>query len=241
VWTSVPWKRHLNTTEDTLLNILIGIPGLIEDMATQRDYMCFQQIISDFISELHEWRIVWHREHPTAVWETFTDEPTSLLYLDAISSKALEFSSVSLALEMLYCDAALIQLMRLRWYILFPSMHPNPVRPEDMAYICQMAHNANGHGLLLPNQVRFECQLAIEALRVTQYITRQLQSSEIDRYIPPSPFGIIYWALVDEPEIQSRIASTLLKCPPFANEKVFDEFKVNFQVPQKLSKVELEN
>lgn len=209
-------------------------------MATQRDYTRFQHVISDYISELHKWRITWNHEHPTAVWETFIDESASILSLDETLSKPLEFNSVSLALEMLYCDAALVQLTRLRWYIVFPTMQPNPVRPEDMVYICQMAHGANGNGLLLPHQVRFECQLAIEALRITQYITKQLQSSAIDRYIPPSPFGIIYWALVDEPEVQSCIASKLLKCPPFSNNKAFEEFKVNFQVPRRLSKVNLE-
>lgn len=204
-------------------------------MAKQRDYTRFEHVISDYISKLHQWRISWHHEHPTAVWETFTNEPASILSLDETLSRPLEFNSVSLALEMLYCDAALVQLMRFKWYILFPYMQPNPIRPDDMAYICQMAHGANGIGLLLPHQVRFECQLAIEALRITQYITTQLQSSVIDRYIPPSPFGIIYWALVDEPEVQSRIASKLLKCPPFSNNKTFEEFKLNIQVPRKLS------
>lgn len=210
-------------------------------MAKQRDYTRFEHVISDYISELHQWRIAWHREHPTAVWETFTDEPDSVLSLDETLSRPLEFNSVSLALEILYCDAALVQLTRLKRYILFPSMQPKPVRPEDMVYICQMAYGANGNGLLLPHQVRFESQLAIEALRITQYITKQLQSSAIDRYIPPSPFGIIYWALVDEPEVQSCVASKLLKCPPFSNNKTFDEFKVNFQVPRRRSIVGLEN
>lgn len=210
-------------------------PGLLEDMAKQCEYTRFEYVISDYISELHQWRIAWHHEHPNAVWETFTDEPASVLSLDETLSKSLEFTSVSLALEMLYCDAALVQLMRLKRYTLSPYMQPNPIRPDDMAYICQMAHGANGTGLLLPHQVRFECQLAIEALRITQYIAKQLQSSTIDRYIPPSPFGIIYWALVDEPEVESRVASKLLKCPPFSNNKAFEEFKLNFQVPQKLS------
>lgn len=213
-------------------------------MAKQRNYTRFQHAISHYISELHKWRITWHHAHPTAVWETFeffTDDPTSVLSLDETLSKPLEFSSVSLALEMLYYDAALVQLLRLKWSLLFPSVQPNPVRPEDMAYICRMAHGANGNGLLLPNQVRFESQLAIEALRITQYITKQLQSSTIDRYIPPSPFAIIYWALVDEPEVQSCIASKLLECPPFSNKKVFEEFKVNFQVPQRLSIISLGN
>ncbi|UKZ66440.1 uncharacterized protein TrAtP1_007614 [Trichoderma atroviride] len=241
IWAAVPWKRHLNTTEDTLLNILIKIPGLMEDMAKQLDYTQFEHIISDYISELHQWRIAWHHEHPTAVWETFIDKSASILSLDETLSNPLEFNSVSLALEMLYCDAALVQLTRLKGYILFPFMQPNAVRPEDMVYICQMAHGANGNGLLLPHQVRFECQLAIEALRVTQYITNRLQSSPIDRYIPPSPFGIVYWALMDEPEVQSCVASKLLKCPPFSNNKAFEEFKVDFQVPRRLSKVNLEN
>ncbi|KAL7971928.1 hypothetical protein HDV63DRAFT_370688 [Trichoderma sp. SZMC 28014] len=147
IWRSVPWKCHLNTTEDTLLNILIGIPGLLEDMDKQCEYTRFEYVISDYISELHQWRIAWHHEHPTAVWETFTDKPASVYSLDETLSKPLEFNSVSLALEMLYCDAALVQLMRLRRCILFPLMQPNPVGPDDMAYICQMAHGANGTGL----------------------------------------------------------------------------------------------
>ncbi|KAL6904240.1 hypothetical protein GGI43DRAFT_381924 [Trichoderma evansii] len=210
-------------------------------MAKQRNYAqdFFQDEISDYISELHKWRIAWHHAHPTAVWETledmfFTDEPSSALSLDETLSKPLEFSSVSLALELLYYNAALIQLVRLKWSILFPSAQPDPVRPEDMGYICRMAYGANGNGLLLPNQVRFQCQLAIEALRITQYITKALEGSAIDQYIPPSPFAIIYWALVDEPEVRSCVASKMFKCPPFSDSKeVFEDFKVNFQVPQK--------
>ncbi|KAL7924336.1 hypothetical protein ACQKWADRAFT_319442 [Trichoderma austrokoningii] len=238
IWACVPWKRRLNTTEDTLLNILIGIPGLLEDMDRQPEYTPFQHVINDYISELHKWRFAWQHAHPTAVWESFecfADEPVSVLSLDEALSKPLEFSSVSLALEMLYYNAALIQLRRLKWSLLFPSAQPDPVKPEDMVYICQMAHGANGNGLLLPNQVRFECQLGIEALRITQYITKELQSSAMDQYIPPSPFGIIYWSLMDEPEVQSCVASKLLKSPPFSNTEAFEEFKVNFQVPRKHS------
>lgn len=210
-------------------------------MSKQSNYAqsYFQHEISDYISELHNWRIAWHHAHPTAVWETldyisFTDEPSSVLSLDETLSKPLEFSSVSLALELLYYNAALIQLMRLKWSILFPSTQSDRVRPEDMGYICRMAYGANGNGLLLPNQVRFQCQLAIEALRITQYITKAIDGSAIDQYIPPSPFAIIYWALVDEPEVRSCVASKLFKCPPFSdNTEVFKDFKVNFQVPQK--------
>lgn len=238
IWSSVPWKRSLNITENTLLNILIRILGLLEDIAEHGDYARFKPEISEYISELYKWRTEWYHAHPTAVWETFdhsTDETTSALSLDETLSKPLEFSSVSLALEIIYYNSALIQLMRLKWSIVSPFIRPTPVRRENMAYICRMAHGANGNGLLLPHQIRFQCQLAIEALRITQYITRELQRSVIDQYIPPSPFGIIYWALVDEPEIQSYVASKLFECPPFTERKVaFEEFKAHFQLPQKI-------
>lgn len=227
----------MNTTEDTLLNILIRIPGLLQDITEHDDDVRFKHEISEYISELHKWRTEWYHAHPTAVWETFdhsTDETTSALSLDETLSKPLEFSSVSLALEIIYYNSALIQLMRLKWSIISPFIRPTPVRREDMAYICQMAHGANENGLLLPHQIRFQCQLAIEALRITQYITRELKRSVIDQYIPPSPFGIIYWALVDEPEIQSCVASKLFECPPFTETRMaFEEFRAHFQLPQK--------
>lgn len=216
---------------------MIKIPGLLEDIVEHGDHTRFQHGISEFILELHKWRTEWHYAHPTAVWETFehyTDVTASALSLDEILSKPLEFSSVPLALELLYYNSALIQLMRLKRCLKYPFIRPTPVRHEDMAYICQMAHGANGNGLLLPHQVRFQCQLAIEALRITQYITRELKSSAIDQYIPPSPFAIVYWALMDEPEIQSCVASKLLECPPFTGKNLsFEEFKVHFQLPRK--------
>jgi hypothetical protein len=137
---------------------------------------------------------------------------------------------VSLALELLYYDAALIQLMQLRKAVQYPFIPPKPMRRGDVAYVCQMAHGANGNGLLLPHQVQFQCQPAIEALRITQYIFKKLDGScGNGQYIAPSPFAIIYLALADEPEIYSCVASTLLKCPPFnENKYFFEEFKVNF-------------
>lgn len=193
----------------------------------------FQNKISELILNLSNWRIQWNYEHPNAVWEACrhsTDDVNTIFTLEEILSKSLEFSSVSLALEILYYDTALIQLMQLEKTISYPSIQKRMVRREDLPYICQMAYGANGNGLLLPNQVGFQIQPAIEAFRITQFIMKKLENSYRNtQYIPPSPFGIIYWALMDDPEIHSCVAPILFECPPFnENREYFDQFKADF-------------
>ncbi|KOS22578.1 hypothetical protein ESCO_001704 [Escovopsis weberi] len=226
-WKTVPWKFAEKTTEDRLFDILLDIPGLVEDIDVFGVDVYSRLEIDLLIYKLHEWRLDWQSKNKDAILDVagqFVDKFGQAPTLNDIMSQPMEFATLSQALEIFYYDAALVYLWMLRDLGSGSLNQIGNASSKDIAYICRVAREP-----LLPGQIRFRCQPAVEAFRITRFIRKQLiEGCWKGQFIPPAPFGMIYWALKDgSEEMQSHFAPILSESSVFNNgDGVFGGWRV---------------
>jgi hypothetical protein len=134
------------------------------------------------------------------------------LSLDELLSRPIEFDTISHSLQILYYDAALVYLFKLRRLLSSPPLPAETLTLPDFKHICHIASRYGPGCLLLPDEILFHCQPAIEGFRITHYIVKQLETSpQKGEFIPMFAFGFVYWAMMDQDELRDHLTSKTIK------------------------------
>ncbi|KAK5652207.1 hypothetical protein OQA88_10704 [Cercophora sp. LCS_1] len=218
-WKSLPWQDTPKSFEDRLMDIFIELPGIAEAAAKiENRERCLERVIT-LSAALGDWRRDWHAAHSDAVRRV---SPMA----NGIGS-CLEFDSPRLALDILYYNAALLYLMQLgavaRGQPALQEM--SAVTKESFAPLHKKSVSQKGP-LLLPDEVQFRCQPAVEALMTIPYITNALSvTSGREMVVTPAPLGVVYSVLRSERQLLADMDLSMPTSAIFQDaEKVLDGY-----------------
>lgn len=162
------------------MDVLVDLPGIAVDIADAANRSDCSNRVAKSFAALRTWRQDWQAEHAASVRQ------------GAGGQSCLEFDSPRLALDILYYNAGLVYLMQLD-ALARSQTPPSLQRPR---YECWGKTDVQKHPLLLPDQVRFLYQPAVEALRTIPYLAKSLMTtSSRETVVPPAPVGIVYAVL----------------------------------------------
>jgi hypothetical protein len=131
-WKTIPWEDdpESRTSKDRLTDILVDIPGLVEDCdnvfileqkqsgpaISQRARIT--QKTGELMARLIEWRLGFEREFPNCCYEVNTDPGTSLS-VDAkgvLFPTILHYRSLSEAADIMLYDSSLLMLLNINQF-----------------------------------------------------------------------------------------------------------------------------
>lgn len=216
------------------MDILVDIPGMLESSYDVQNQGIISLEVELQIQKLHRWRLKWQLENANAARDSgasIVQDPLQIPNLCEFLQRPIVFDSLSNALEILYYNVALVILLELKNTTQDPPRQHAPITRMSLANICQSSDKSDNEPLLFPGEIKFECQPAIEAMRIIWFIMNQrFIDFSNGQYIPPAPFGIIYWALLREPELQHQAGASIFMLPPFNDgANVFQGFKSLFR------------
>lgn len=127
----------------------------------------------------------------------------------------IKFDTTQLALEMLTYNAGLIYLLQLEDHLNIGQPHGAPLTTEDIAYLRTVQKRKKASSpLLLPGEVKYICQPALEAFRVIPSLYKNLVTTKDRIMVILAPLGIVYCATKGNPEL-SRCMQAVLDDIPF--------------------------
>ncbi|KAJ4290033.1 hypothetical protein N0V88_006835 [Collariella sp. IMI 366227] len=222
-WKSVPWQRVPKTFEDRLMDFFVESAGIAEDVVVPENREACRGRITTLSKELERWRWDWHATN----WASVRKAPQE----SSEKGVDLEFDSPRLALDILYYNAALLYLMQLE-----TAAGGQMLPSSDEVYFGRrhmQALESRGNPLLLPDEVKFRCQPAIEALMTILCLNKLLAATpKNETVVPPAPIGIVYWVLRDHQHLGGRVASLLSTHPIFDDgERIFVGYFVSVAAP----------
>lgn len=215
------------TALDSLIDILADMPGVVNDMAASEHPIspatraAFHGKVGQLRTQLREWRWAWHETHPGVARRV-----PSHLKLDGVDtpvfreqlSTMIEFDNTQQALEMLTYNAGLIYLMQLEDLLEMPGVEPHnpPLSAANVEYIRRVgSSHRHSTPLLLPDEVRFICQPALEAFRLIPSLYKNLVTTKDRIMVILAPLGIVYCSTQKHPELSRCMRSVLNDIPFF--------------------------
>jgi hypothetical protein len=205
-WKSIPWTHTPKTTQDRLLDILVHLPSLLERITSQVGYAArdtrFELVekIESLRRELVNWRWAWENLYPNSVREKRVNLNLSDLNVPCfrdLLSTALEFDNPNRAAELLTYNAAMIELELLRCAVSDEEVHFHTSIPDLNGHstrgtVSDGSRKTASTYLLMPNELEFLWQPAIEALRILALMRKRFSVGDVESFLSLSPIGILY-------------------------------------------------
>jgi hypothetical protein len=217
---------------DKLVDIMCYLPGLCENIMSSAQKSSSvakehqnhaanpnQADIRRLMYRLREWREDWEQMHPhtaiVAVGKVFkrqrggnAKEDIQGLARDLAESQ-IRFRALDQALEILAHHAAVLYLSRLGELTgyLQPALSYTP--DELRSHLLDILHPKTPPLLPINNTVQAPWKLVIEAVRISRYITDELQGATLSELIPLFSLGIICSAAKAMPIIGDTLTATL--------------------------------
>ncbi|KAJ4419586.1 hypothetical protein N0V82_004889 [Gnomoniopsis sp. IMI 355080] len=222
-WKTVPWEKVPKTSLDRLIDILAEMPGIVNDMAASehpispKTRSSFHQKVGQLRTQLTEWRSAWEKVNPNAGHEVCSNlklhKIDTVVFREQLATM-IEFDTTQLALEMLTYNAGLIYLLQLEDHLHIGQPHNAPLTTEDMSYLRTVRRRKTSSPLLLPGEVKFVCQPALEAFRLIPSLYKNLITTKDRIMVILAPLGIVYCATKHNAEL-SRCMQAVLDDIPF--------------------------
>ncbi|KAH7309702.1 hypothetical protein B0I35DRAFT_440482 [Stachybotrys elegans] len=230
-WQTIPFGTSLKLDSDHLLDILVEIPGIVEDLETQhgdsgmgRDLLAHK--VGLLMERLKLWRFSWNGQSSTPSLlehnlESHGGSITSLL------NSPIEFDSPEQASDIFMYNAMMLFLMQLREALNLGEMRSGPLSEDDIGYIVDVQRQS-ASDLILPHDIKLSCQHLIEAIRILPVLRRYWTGSEAKDIGILAPTGIVYCAAQRETGLDASIEwETLLP--------TFNSFAVSDLQPYQIS------
>ncbi len=211
------------------MDIFLDLPGIAEAVVLPANRPTCLDKIHTLSMILQQWRWDWHAINSTSVRlvQHASHDDSSLHTRPSIVSETLlttnlAFDTPRLALDILFYNAALLYLMQLQAIARGNIPQPEVLSPEDERYIRRQAalSVSSGHPLLLPSQVKFRCQAAMEAYMTLPCVAQLLATTpRMVTVVTPASIGIVYWVLREHFKFDrdDPLALELAKQPLFQN------------------------
>lgn len=226
------------------MDIFIDLPGIAEAVVAPANRAACLDKIRGLAMELQQWRWDWHAanaarvrlvQHASPEESSSASRAGSSVISEILRSASLNFDTPRLALDILYYNAALAYLMQLETVARGHIPRPEALSPDDERFIRRQAAQSlsgTGNPLLLPSQVRFICQPAMEAFMTIPSLTKLLATTPgMETVVTPAPIGIVYWVLRDQLQFDrdGHLAALLAEQPVLQDpeEKVFAGYFVS--------------
>ncbi|KAJ0329013.1 hypothetical protein COL922a_012981 [Colletotrichum nupharicola] len=162
----------------------------------------------DLLARFYEWRRNWELANPQAaaeVWLPITADDVPQPWVKDLLSKALEVQTADQVTDLLVYNSALIYLMHMLYALRTGDRRPQPF-PANMDY---SVGKAAGDPLYMPDELKYQWQPAIEALRLMRLAPGLLSISDCSVMVPVSPIGIIYNSLLGDEGLGRVLLSTM--------------------------------
>ncbi|KAK4233751.1 hypothetical protein C8A03DRAFT_19226 [Achaetomium macrosporum] len=233
-WKTIPWQRVPKTFEDRLMDIFVDLPGLAEAVVVPANRAACRDKIDALSIALQDWRWDWQSVNSGSVRQVrhggLKDNDTAATsIMDQMLQASLEFDSPRLALDILFYNAVLVYLMQIRSVASGENSHHESLSPDDERYIRRLVAMSRDNPLLLPGQVKFRCQAAVEAFMTLSCIRRLMATTPTAvTVVTPATIGIVYWVLRDHLPLNGDLSRLLSKFPIFENaQRVFAGYFVS--------------
>lgn len=202
------------------------MPGIVNDMAASEHPISpatrssFHDKVGRLRTQLTEWRWTWESTNPDVGHEVSSnlklDNIDTLVFREQLAT-LIEFDTTQLALEMLTYNAGLIYLLQLEDHLNIGQPHGAPLAAEDIAYLrtVQKRKKNNSSPLLLPGEVKYICQPALEAFRVIPSLYKNLVTTKDRIMVILAPLGIVYCATKGNAELSRCMKAVLDEIPFF--------------------------
>ncbi|KAL3291281.1 C6 finger domain-containing protein [Colletotrichum asianum] len=213
-WKTIPWMKTRKTSYDILIDLYIELPGLGASLGpssatlSKDDKIEIEMETRDLLARFYEWRRNWELENPRAaaeVWLPITADDVPQPWVKDLLSIALEVQTADQVTDLLVYDSALIYLMHILYALRTGDRRPQPF-PTDMdATVQKTARDP----LYMPDELKYQWQPAIEALRLMRLAPGLLSISDCSVMVPVSPIGIIYNSLLGNEGLGRVLLSTM--------------------------------
>lgn len=222
-WRTVPWLQDPSskTPQSELLDILIVIPGILEDHSTlkvsrrtsQLQYQHLRSRAKAQLLLLFKWRWLWHRHsgHEVSLATCTNTSPNSTTE----SFGRLHFRRFVVASEAMLYNTTLMWLLAL-----LHQLDPSGAAPTIHA-IANTAMLPDGivarmypdHPLRLPGEAVTLREPALEICRTFEWINRHQDDSVEPSYLYLYPVGMAMTALQDDPDALAWVKALLHASP----------------------------
>ncbi|KAE9568374.1 hypothetical protein CGMCC3_g15492 [Colletotrichum fructicola] len=213
-WKTIPWMKTRKTSYDILIDLYIELPGLGASLGpssatlSEDDKIEVEMGTRDLLARFYEWRRNWELANPQAaaeVWLPITADDVPQAWVKDLLSKALEVQTADQVTDLLVYNSALIYLMHMLYALRTGDRRPQPF-PMDMdATVQKTARDP----LYIPDELKYQWQPAIEALRLMRLAPGLLSISDCSVMVPVSPIGIIYNSLLGNEGLGRVLLSTM--------------------------------
>ncbi|KAI8234547.1 hypothetical protein K4K55_004729 [Colletotrichum sp. SAR 10_96] len=213
-WKTIPWMKTRKTSYDILIDLYIELPGLGASLGpssatlSEDDKIDIEMETRDLLARFYEWRRNWELANPQAaaeVWLPITADDVPQAWVKDLLSKALEVQTADQVTDLLVYNSALIYLMHMLYALRTGDRRPQPF-PATMDYSVE---KAAGDPLYMPDELEYQWQPAIEALRLMRLAPGLLSISDCSVMVPVSPIGIIYNSLLGNEGLGRVLLSTM--------------------------------
>ena len=222
------------------MDIFLDLPGIAEAVVVPGNRAACLDEIQTLSMALQQWRGDWHAINSTSVrlvrhasHDASRLHARSSIVSETLLAATLAFDTPRLALDILFYNAALLYLTQLQTIARGNIPQPEDLSPDDERYIRRQAALSvcSGHPLLLPSQVKFRCQPAMEAYMTLPCVTRLLATTpRMVTVVTPASLGIVYWVLQEQLKLDrdDPLALLLSEQPLFQDpEKVYAGYFVD--------------
>ena len=188
------------------MDIFLDLPGIAEAVVVPANRPACLDKIHTLSMTLQQWRWDWHAVNSASVrlvrneshGKATTPHARPSIVSETLLVATLAFDTPRLALDILFYNAALLYLRQLETVARGNAPQPEVLSPDDERYIRRQAtlSVSSGHPLLLPSQVRFRCQAAMEAYMTLPCVAKLLATTpRMVTVVTPASIGIVYWVL----------------------------------------------
>lgn len=214
------------TALDSLLDILVDVPGIVNDMAASEHPISpatrasFHQKVGQLRRDLAQWRWTWADMNRGAAYEVPSNLRVRSIETPVFREQLatlLEFDTTQQALEMLTYNAGLIYLLQLEDLLHMGEPHNVPLTDEHAEYIRDVSKRHPSTPLLLPGEAKFICQPALEAFRLIPSLYKNLVTTKDRIMVMLAPLGIVYCSTQSHAELSRCMKSVLDDIPFFGS------------------------
>ncbi|KAH8655905.1 hypothetical protein BX600DRAFT_500930 [Xylariales sp. PMI_506] len=226
-WINAPWRTQQKDRSQHLVDILAHLPGLLEDTDVARhlneqDSEGLRAQVDGLRETLDLWRLDWEVHHANAVVEIQSSQPgydIDYPLFKHFGGSKLRYKNIKLAVEMILYNAVLLWLMKLHDIVQNASPENCFLSLQDLEVICreteiQQDNDCNSSPLLLPHQVHFFCQPALEIIRSVAFVFEQIGLSGCKVETTLAPIGIAYRALREFSPLATWLEMELAESEP---------------------------
>lgn len=226
-WRSIPWAKHpvYKTPQSELLDILVVVPGILQDHAaleaaqiTQHSpYTEILERVKTQITILYQWRWKWQKR---SAHEVGTQASSVVSASDSSEQVGrLRFRRIVAASEIMLYNAVLMWLMALLYKM-------DPLGASQQIEACanaaippndDAARYASFQPLRRPGAAFTLRDPAIEICRAFEWVTRHHAYSKEPTFLYLFPVGMAMTALKDDPQAMAWVRALLNTSPATAS------------------------